>query len=187
MASPRALRVLNTRAGWPAGAREAATGAEEVAAFDDAGAGDARHLGSSHPISMLLDAPDEALNVPIASARGGGKMLAVGTKPSTPEPSSSRRVRLARNWRVLARPKSVRFIAQAWRTLRDHSDRCGVSPPHRLSLSLSLCLSFSRLVRRPPSQRAAVLARCLPLMARACEASNLEQALERYASPWLLA
>jgi hypothetical protein len=93
---------------------EAATGDVEVAAFDDAGAGDARHLGSSHPISMLLDAPDEALNVPIASARGGGKMLAVGTKPSTPEPSSSRRVRLARNWRVLARPKSVRFTAQAW-------------------------------------------------------------------------
>ena len=49
-----------------------------------------------------------------------------------------------------------------------------------VSLSLSLYLSFSRLVRRPPSQRAAVLARCLPLMARAYEASNLEQALERY-------
>ena len=69
MGSERALRVPNTSAWQPAGAREAATGAEEVAAFDDAGAGDARHLGSSHTVSSLLDAPDEALNVLIASAR----------------------------------------------------------------------------------------------------------------------
>ena len=83
MASPRALRVLNTRAGWPAGAREAATGAEEVAAFDDAGAGDARHLGSSHPDFILLVVPDEALDVLIAAARAGGKMLALGEAATT--------------------------------------------------------------------------------------------------------
>ena len=83
MASPRALRVLNTRAGWPAGAREAATGAEEVAAFDDAGAGDARHLGSSHPVFILLVVPDEALDVLIAAARAGGKMLALGEAATT--------------------------------------------------------------------------------------------------------
>ena len=83
MASPRALRVLNTRAGWPAGAREAATGAEEVAAFDDAGAGDARHLGSSHPVFILLVVPDEALDVLIAAARAGGKMLALKEAATT--------------------------------------------------------------------------------------------------------
>ena len=80
--SRRSLRV-NTRAGWPAGAREAATGAEEVAAFDDAGAGDARHLGSSHPVSILLVVPDEALDVLIAAARAGGKMLALKEAATT--------------------------------------------------------------------------------------------------------
>ena len=61
---------------WSEGVRGRSAAAEEVAKLDVAGADDARRLGSSLPVSILLVAPVEALNVLFAAALGGGKMLA---------------------------------------------------------------------------------------------------------------
>ena len=88
--------------------------------------------------------------------------------PSAPKPSGSW-ARGSRGFGELERPSLRGAFGTA---LRDHTDRRGVSPPRRLNLSLSL--SLSRLAWRPPSQCASSPAHCLPLDARACEASNLE-------------
>ena len=77
------FRLVGDHRTTPRVTAEAATGDEEVAALDDAGAGDARHLGSSHPVFILLVVPDEALDVLIAAARAGGKMLALKEAATT--------------------------------------------------------------------------------------------------------